>query len=557
MADGNARIIIDADSSGYVAAVAQAAAASKQLAAAENQAATAAKSLEKEQASATRAAEKAAAAAAKQAQKQAELEAKSKTLEARLRVLHKINESTGGTFSAITGPLNNYAELLEKVGPRQAAMGAAAGVAAGLVVKLSGAVYDVFANLENYRDSLNSLQGRGIISAADVQGLEKASAAMTALSSQMGGWATEIAVRIAPTVSKFLMGTAYALQYVESLIRTWSFTQANKDAMAAARELYDAMEAVKVKTEQTTGANQAHTVAVRSSSSAQADAARAAEERTRRLEEEGRALDDLIAKDAKRSAQASADAASLAAFHAQPQGAQDAQQGVQTGGGEMGGIGFRMQELDWSEDPLISQDQARADNAKKTSQEWAQHWQSGIGTAAGAFEQFAQIAVQVGSAIIAGTEKDTKKAKKKQFALEKAAALSIATIQTFQAVVQALGSTAPPASFVLAALAGAAGAVQIGMIAAQQPKFHRGGILPDEVDRQGYRARQNESTVVLTAQAMQMLGGQEGVNRANAGQSVAGGDTYLVVDGVPRKARQFAGPDPGFGIARRGMGAYA
>jgi len=112
-----------------------------------------------------------------------------------------------------------------------------------------------------------------------------------------------------------------------------------------------------------------------------------------------------------------------------------------------------------------------------------------------------------------------------------------------------------PASFVLAALAGAAGAVQIGLIAAQQPKFHRGGILPDEVAQSGMTTRQNESTAVLTAQAMRALGGQEGINRANAGQAPAAAPTYLVVDGQPRLARTFAGPDPGYGIARRGLTA--
>lgn len=529
MATNSETLIIGADASGYVAEVGRAVGASRKLAGAENELARATKGAA----------------------------AESRSLADRLADLNKVNNATGGSFSAITGPLDDYGDLIERVGPKQAAMATGVGLVAAAFVKVSGAVYDVFANLESYRASIDSLKGRGIVSAGDVLALEKASAAMSTLSTQMSGWAVEIATMIAPRVSKFLIGTAYALEYVESLVRTWSVRTAFKDATAAAKEVYDAMQAVAVVSTTTTTANQQHTSAVRSNTSAQADAARAAEERARRLEDEGRALDDLIAKDAKRSAQTSADAAALAAFHAQPQGAQDAQQGVQTGGGEMGGIGFRMQEFDWSEDPLISQDQARADNAKKTSQEWAQHWQSGIGAAAGAFEQFAQIAVQVGSAIIAGTEKDTKKAKKKQFALEKAAALSIATIQTFQAVVQALGSTAPPASFVLAALAGAAGAVQIGMIAAQQPRFHRGGILPDEVDREGYRARQNESTAVLTAQALRAMGGQEGINRANAGQPVATGDTYLVVDGQPRKARAFAGPDPGFGIARRGMGAYA
>lgn len=516
------KIVLDADTSGYVEGVDKAVAATKKLASAERDAGNAA----------------------------GEASKKTRTLSDRLGDLNKVNNATGGTFSAITGPLDDYGDLIERVGMKQATMAVGAGLVVSAFAKVGSAVYDVFANIESYRDSLDSLQGRGIISAGDVLALEKASAGMTALASQMGGWATEIAVRIAPTVSKFLMGTAYALQYVESLIRTWSFAQAGKDATAAAKEIYDAMQAAGVAAQQTTAANIAHTASTRANTSAQNDAAQAARDRADALEHEGQILDDLIAKDAQRSAQASVDAANTAAFHQQPQAAQDAAQGVQTFGGEMGGWTFSLEE-----DPVIQQDKARAENGKSASEQWAQHWQGSIDTAASAFETFASIAVTVGSAIINTTEKDTRKAKKKQFALEKAAAISVATIQTFKAVAQALGSTAPPASFVLAALAGAAGAVQIGLIAAQQPKFHRGGILPDEVARAGYTARQNETTAVLTAQALRAMGGQEGINRANAGQAPAVAPIYLVVDGQPRMSRAFAGPDSGYGISRRGLTA--
>ena len=89
----------------------------------------------------------------------------------------------------------------------------------------------------------------------------------------------EIAVRIAPTVSKFLMGTAYALEYVESLIRTWSFDQAGKDATKAAKEIYDAMQAAGVAAQKTTQATQAHTSAVQSNAAGNLDMAVVHEER--------------------------------------------------------------------------------------------------------------------------------------------------------------------------------------------------------------------------------------------------------------------------------------
>lgn len=69
------------------------------------------------------------------------------------------------------------------------------------------------------------------------------------------------------------------------------------------------------------------------------------------------------------------------------------------------------------------------------------------------------------------------KLKKEQFEKEKAAALISATIAAATAVLNAL-ATPPPASFVLAGIAGTLGAAQIGIIASQPtPEFERGGQL--------------------------------------------------------------------------------
>lgn len=64
------------------------------------------------------------------------------------------------------------------------------------------------------------------------------------------------------------------------------------------------------------------------------------------------------------------------------------------------------------------------------------------------------------------------------FAIGKAAAVATATIQGYQAVMMALGSFPPPLSFVMAALVGAAAAVQIAKIAsAPAPSFETGGVV--------------------------------------------------------------------------------
>jgi hypothetical protein len=73
--------------------------------------------------------------------------------------------------------------------------------------------------------------------------------------------------------------------------------------------------------------------------------------------------------------------------------------------------------------------------------------------------------------------KQAEKARKEQAEAQKAIAIVQAVISTALAVVNALGSAPPPASFILAAAAGVAGAVQIATIASQ--KFALGGIAED------------------------------------------------------------------------------
>jgi hypothetical protein len=65
--------------------------------------------------------------------------------------------------------------------------------------------------------------------------------------------------------------------------------------------------------------------------------------------------------------------------------------------------------------------------------------------------------------------RDKYKIELENFKTTKALNIVMAVISTAQAVMQALSSTPPPVSYILAGAAGVLGAVQIGMIAAQQP----------------------------------------------------------------------------------------
>jgi UPF0716 family protein affecting phage T7 exclusion len=88
----------------------------------------------------------------------------------------------------------------------------------------------------------------------------------------------------------------------------------------------------------------------------------------------------------------------------------------------------------------------------------------------------------------------------------------MAVIAGALAVQQALGSGPPPANFILAGISGAAAAIEVGVIASTQPKFHAGGYAPDEVDAKVMPGEQ-----VISRQGVSTFGRQG--ERANAGMS--------------------------------------
>lgn len=97
------------------------------------------------------------------------------------------------------------------------------------------------------------------------------------------------------------------------------------------------------------------------------------------------------------------------------------------------------------------------------------------------------------------------------FGINKAMQLATATVNTATAVTAALASAPPPANFIAAGVAGAAGGVQIAAIAAQQPAFHSGGMVPDEV-----QARLVTGEAVLSRVGRNVIGDEQ-IRAANAG----------------------------------------
>ena len=145
------------------------------------------------------------------------------------------------------------------------------------------------------------------------------------------------------------------------------------------------------------------------------------------------------------------------------------------------------------------------------------------------------VAREESQALIAETERGTKarrEAALKAFRMNKAAALINAGINTALAVTNA-ANTAPfvPLGIIAMAAAAAAGAVQIGIIAAKQPpQFHRGGVLSQgAADEITVRARAGEG--FLSNQGVAAAGGVEGVARLNRGGR-SGPDAVYVVNRV-------------------------
>ncbi|MCB9681838.1 MAG: phage tail tape measure protein [Alphaproteobacteria bacterium] len=174
-------------------------------------------------------------------------------------------------------------------------------------------------------------------------------------------------------------------------------------------------------------------------------------------------------------------------------------------------------------DELAAYEQAAREESFQKNLSNTQGILGAIGSTAGAI---GDIVAEVYDRQIASAEKGSdaqKRLMRKQFAASKAMAIIQATINTALAVVNAL-ATAPNiiAGIALAAVVGALGAVQIGLIASQQaPSFHQGGVIsagPSAPDEVGINAQRGEG--VVTRRGMDRLGAR-GLESLNSGQGLA------------------------------------
>jgi hypothetical protein len=123
----------------------------------------------------------------------------------------------------------------------------------------------------------------------------------------------------------------------------------------------------------------------------------------------------------------------------------------------------------------------------------------------------------------------TRNAARKAFLIDKAAKMASAAAATALAVVQALSAGVPPFNYIAAGAVGAAGLIQQGVIASQQPSFHSGGLIGNMApDEQQATVRRGEA--VLSPVGRRAMG-DDTIRAANAGM---GGGQVIMVQQVYR-----------------------
>jgi len=123
----------------------------------------------------------------------------------------------------------------------------------------------------------------------------------------------------------------------------------------------------------------------------------------------------------------------------------------------------------------------------------------------------------------------TRAAARKAFLIDKAAKMASAAAATALAVVQALSAGVPPYNYIAAGAVGAAGLIQQGVIASQQPTFHSGGLIGNMApDEQQATVRRGEA--VLSPVGRRAMG-DDTIRAANAGM---GGGQVITVQQVYR-----------------------
>jgi hypothetical protein len=488
--------------------------------------------------------------------------------------LNKAANATGGALTFLTGPLEDVGDLLEKGGGRMAAMAIGVGVVAtamysgaAAIAAAGRAIYDTTANASELIAQLESA-GRVVLPAhrmamleaeKAVAGLEASHTELTlVLVSQFAPAMRDAADVIAGFNLAFASGVNDVASWsteidmmLDNMSLRWRAVSALADAVSdlmdvlgapgrAAREQADAAKKVADANAEWMKGLEEH-FKKEDELTKKVDAGTTARrERTIAIRQEKEAILDLAATQLDLSEFTNPDDMSANAGQSRlaAQNREEAESYALRTDAQIAATNALR-----AENKQVAQNKeewsAYFDDLDQKAQTWADN-----------ARYYSGLVFSTATNLSDALTKNERKAARNRAIIQKAAAITEATINTLVAVTKALASSSPPINFVLAGIVGAVGAVNIGLIASKPLVYHRGGMLdPDEerLSQTSTIVRRNESLGIVTSAGRSAT--TTAVSRLNAGE-VSAGDTYLMVEGDVFRTRRVGGPAPGYGRKR-------
>lgn len=473
--------------------------------------------------------------------------------------LAKLGSLIGGDLGGAIGNIADASEIAAEGLSGTAVAVGAIGAGIGGVIAVGAAITNVLTNLDDYRDTLSDLEKRDIITAQQRRGVEAASALVAVLGGYVEDFAVLLATYAAPTILNFAKGSVFAFEFLRSIVsstfvelgsvlgRFGEVLTSGFDAGALARYQGAVDELINVTGdfEDAQGSAQAAVSALITETLQERRRALAAyradqDKSTTSTERETEAHDGLresllaeaaaydVARAAVFNANLTRQAEAEAALAGQASKNATLKQASIDAAAQHAAELARVAELNEAQQQAHAADLQRQQERTAAAGQYLSAASSVISSISALYNDLtnSQIdSMRKGSA-------EQRAALRKQFAANKAIALVQAGVNTALGVTQALASAPPPASFVLGALALAAGIAQIAVIARQQPSFHTGGVVRAAPDEVGVNARAGEG--VLTNAGVSAVGGEEALRDLNRGRRRSGdGVTVaaMVVDG--------------------------
>jgi hypothetical protein len=486
----------------------------------------------------------------------------------------------------VGGPLGTAMQVVADVsesasaGLSSAAKGALAlGAGAAVVGALGTVIASVVTNLDDYRETIADLEGRGIITPQQARAIEAMSAAITVIKDRMTDWAVILTSKVAPAFNQMLLGGQYAITNLSTLVaevggdlatvgeKLWKVWSSGFDSAALSSYRVAVQDMIDMEGELAIAAATAE-------EAARGWVADVSEERGRALREYGADAREAAKNAREEVRKAHEGMASDIAATLSPEmwervwsegnaaRIQFEQESMAGNAAWARGIQQNMSLAGDAVQGFTSQQANAAQAAEQAARTSSDAWMGAASAIAGATTSLLG-AIQ---GMLAQSARDhaqnsedmtvaEKRELRKRFKAQKALAHASIWINASVAFMQAMAQLGPIAGAIVGALALGAAGIQSAMVEKQNPPFDRGGMIqaqsnaPDHV---GITAMPGEA--VLSRQAVSAVGGPRGVDNLNRrGRAAMGGGsiTAMVIGGRVLDA-MWAGGGTG---ARAGLAA--